>query len=282
MREFRAKDADRDRCVEVIEAAYVDGQLGDADRELRISRALTAETLDELQTLTRDLQLPPGHVPQAAPTRSPTRSPAGVRRLGGGLAAVVLVLVLPAAGIISLVMFAVGGSVSETAGPSGGPVVVSEEAVPVEEAAARTFEMTPADVRAFLRGYEKQFGTLDAFSAVFYPTRVSLEVPVRGARPRAERWSYDGTWRQDSEASAVTGPDRVVDLGAIGISRLFANVATAKKVLRVQRGELTHVGVRNWDDLATVNIYIGNRFNESGYLMTTMSGVEIRRFPFAP
>ena len=43
---FRAKDADRDRYVDVIESAYVDGQLGDQDRELRISRALTAETLD--------------------------------------------------------------------------------------------------------------------------------------------------------------------------------------------------------------------------------------------
>ena len=55
MRGFRAKDADRDRCVELIEAAYVDGQINDADRELRVGRALSAETLDELATLTRDL-----------------------------------------------------------------------------------------------------------------------------------------------------------------------------------------------------------------------------------
>ena len=57
---FRAKDADRDRYVDIIEAAYVDGQLGEQDRELRVSRALTAETLDELDSLTRDLQRPPG------------------------------------------------------------------------------------------------------------------------------------------------------------------------------------------------------------------------------
>ena len=40
MREFRAKDADRDRFVELIEAAYVDGQINDADRELRVGRAI--------------------------------------------------------------------------------------------------------------------------------------------------------------------------------------------------------------------------------------------------
>ena len=42
MGDFRAKDADRDRFVELIEAAYVDGQLGDADRDLRVGRALSA------------------------------------------------------------------------------------------------------------------------------------------------------------------------------------------------------------------------------------------------
>ena len=67
MRGFRAKDADRDRFVELIEAAYVDGQLNSADRDLRVGRALSAETIDELQTLTRDLQLPPGAVTTTAP-----------------------------------------------------------------------------------------------------------------------------------------------------------------------------------------------------------------------
>ncbi|HEV2798457.1 MAG TPA: DUF1707 domain-containing protein, partial [Nocardioides sp.] len=73
MKGFRAKDADRDRFVELIEAAYVDGQLGSADRDLRGGRALSAETLDELETLTRDLQLPPGHAAPASPSLVPSR-----------------------------------------------------------------------------------------------------------------------------------------------------------------------------------------------------------------
>lgn len=74
---FWAKDADRDRFVERIEAAYVDGQLGAADRELRVGRALSAETLDELETLTRDLQLPQGYVPPAPRPGRPRGCPRG-------------------------------------------------------------------------------------------------------------------------------------------------------------------------------------------------------------
>ena len=75
---FRASDADRERYVDVIETAYVDGQLGDQDRELRVSRALTAETLDELDLLTRDLQNQPAPVvarrtPPPVTGRSSTR-----------------------------------------------------------------------------------------------------------------------------------------------------------------------------------------------------------------
>ena len=279
MRGFRAKDEDRDRFVELIEAAYVDGQLGAEDRELRVARALSAETLDELQTLTRDLQPPPGHgvVPS-----SPTRPAARPRRLAGALVALGALVAVLGVGVGSLVLFASSDTDSATSTVESPAVSAPdvEEPVTEEEPAVRPFEMTAPHVRKFLRGYEAKFGTLDAFSTVFYPTRVSMEVPVRGSRPRAERWSYDGTWRRDSEASAVSGPGGIVDLGVIEVDRLFANIAKAKKVLRVQRGALTHVGVRNWDGVLTVNIYVGNRFNESGYLMTTSSGEEIRRFPY--
>lgn len=84
MGDFRARDADRDRFVELIEAAYVDGQLGDPDRELRVAQALNAASLDELQALTRDLQLPPGSaVSPAVVSTTPVR-PTG--RLRGSTA----------------------------------------------------------------------------------------------------------------------------------------------------------------------------------------------------
>ena len=88
MRGFRAKDEDRDRFVELIEAAYVDGQLNSADRELRVGRALSAETLDELETLTRDLQQPPGAVVRPTvdvPSPAPSFATTVLPRIAGSL-----------------------------------------------------------------------------------------------------------------------------------------------------------------------------------------------------
>ena len=111
MREFRAKDADRDRFVELIEAAYVDGQLGPADRELRVGRALSAETLDELETLTRDLQLPPGTVvPATAPAPAPRRPPvARAAPSSAGSSRCFFVGVALFIGVVALAMFSVHG-----------------------------------------------------------------------------------------------------------------------------------------------------------------------------
>ena len=282
MRGFRAKDADRDRFVELIEAAYVDGQLGDADRDLRVSRALTARTLDDLETLTRDLQLPAGHVPAAAATTRTVRP----QRLVGMLVALGAVVALLGVGVAGLVVFSASG------GPDGSTasVDVSREAVPVpagtgeetgvvEEAAS--FAMTPGEVRRFVRAHEREFGTLDVYEVGFYPTRVGVEVPVRGSRPRYERWAWTGAWQQDTEASAVTGPDEIIDLGGLDVRRLFHNIALARKTLDVQRGRLTHVLVNHWiGDVPSVNIYIGNTFNESGYLKTTLSGEVLDSFPY--
>jgi hypothetical protein len=273
---FRAKDADRDRFVELIEAAYVDGQLGAQDRELRVSRALSAETLDELKALTRDLQVPAGAVAPDVVSATPARS----RMTGQLLAFLALVVVLLAVGAVSLLVYA-GGGESDSATSSGTAVEVESAPAEPQVAAARPFRMEPAQVRAFLRSYEEQFDTLDAYEAGFYPARVGLQVPVRGTRPRFERWSYDGGWRQDTEAAAVRPPRPVVDLGELDVRRMFANIDSARRTLGVQGGELSHVLVNTWtEDRPTVNIHISNSFGESGYLKTTMSGEVVRGYPY--
>ncbi len=286
MRGFRAKDADRDRFVELIEAAYVDGQLGSADRDFRVGRALSAETLDELETLTRDLQLPPGYVPPAAPASAPSRSFAalssGSRRAGGvvvGLVVFIALVVAGVTGIVALFFFASsGGEVTTT---TGVPPASAAPEVPVEEAEAPSFTMTPGGVRGFVAAYEEQFGTAEAYEVTFFPERVLAEVPVRGSRPRMERWTWTGEWRQDSTAAAVTGPDQRVDTGAIDVRRMFANIDVAKRTLNVERGRLTHAVLMRWAGEPTaLNLYIGNQFNESGYLRTTPAGDVVRAYAY--
>lgn len=269
MREFRARDDDRDRYVELIEAAHADGQLGDADHDLRLARARSARTLDDLQTLTRDLRVPaaPGMIGptaprlQPGPTRHTSRTGLWVAGAVVGVLAVVPVVFLSA----------------ESTDTSSSTAV--EEPAVVEEAVA-PFEMAPAQVRRFLRDYEQEFGTRDAFEVVLSPSLVSVAVPVPAPRPRATRWSYDGSWRQDATATAVPGSADVVDLGRIDVRRLFANISRATNVLGVEQAELTHVVVRRRaGEAPVVNIYVGNESYESGHLSTTPAGREIRRFP---
>ena len=270
MTDFRAKDADRDRAVEVIETAYVDGQLGDADRELRVSRALSAETLGELEGLTRDLQRPAEPVRPAPPARPPTRRPG---RAGLVVAGVVAAGVL---GAVPMVFLSAGSSEYSSGTTVEAPAVSS----PAAEQAVR-FELTPATVRTFARAYEQEFGTLEAFEVGFFPGRVQVQVPVRGSRPRMERWTWDGRWRQDTTAAAVTGPNQRVDVGAIDVRRMFANIAVARRTLDVEQARFTHAILKRWSGEPTeLNLYVANELDESGYLSTSPAGEVRRRHPY--
>ncbi|GAA1924196.1 DUF1707 SHOCT-like domain-containing protein [Nocardioides hwasunensis] len=278
MEGFRARDADRERHVGLIEAAYVDGQLGDADRELRVGRALSAETLDELQTLTRDLQLPAGYVAPVdhRPASRSSRRTSVLVALGVVVALIGLVV---AAMVVSL---APSGPDADS---SGGVVDVAEApSAPPPSAApeVRPFEMTAAEIRRFVDQYEAKFGTTDAYVASFFPDRVSVEVPVRGSRPRFERWTWDGEWQRTSGPQAVASFNAIFDLGRLGAKRLVANVAVAERTLGVQRGAFAHATARVWaSDGPTVFIHVGNDFKETGFLATNLSGSTIRsRYPY--
>jgi len=274
MEGYRARDADRDRYVDLIEAAYVDGQLGAEDRELRVSRALAAETIAELETLTRDLQR----------DALPAPAPVVPRRRGRTVAA----LAAAAAGVVVLAgagLLLASPSQPETVWPTIEAEVAEQPAPPPPAQSAapdvEPFEMTPAQVRRFLDSHEEEFGTLDTFEAGFYPTRVGVQVPVRGSRARMERWSYDGAWTQDTEARRVVGAEGTIDLARLDVGRLFANIRRAERTLAVQGGRLTHVLVDTWTDgTPTVNIHVGNEYDETGYLKTTLAGDVVRAFPY--
>jgi|SRR4051794_29718155 hypothetical protein len=59
-RDLRASDADRERVVDVLNAALADGRLTDEEHSGRVHAALTARTLGSLASLTLDLVPPEG------------------------------------------------------------------------------------------------------------------------------------------------------------------------------------------------------------------------------
>lgn len=294
MGEFRAKDADRDRFVELIEAAYVDGQLNSADRDFRVERALSAQTLDDLHTLTRDLQMPAGSVVPPAASSMPSPAPPALQSLAGPGRSPVLTKLLGGffvlsfvgvalfIGTVALTMFlAVGGGSTDSG--TIFEVAPGEPEITVDgQTTGRSFELTASQVRTFLRAYEQELGTTEAYEVAFFPDRIQAQVRVRGSRPRMERWTWDGEWRQDTTAAAVTGPNQRVDVSAIDVRRMFANIGVAKRELSVERARFTHAILHRWADEPTeLNIYVSNQFDETGYLSTTPSGEIARRHPYA-
>jgi hypothetical protein len=63
-----ASNADRDRTVDVLRAAYAEGRLTKEEYDLRAGRALASRTVEELQRLTVDVPHGPGNGPAPPPS----------------------------------------------------------------------------------------------------------------------------------------------------------------------------------------------------------------------
>lgn len=274
MGEIRARDADRDRYVDAIEAAYADGQLGDADRDLRVSRALTAETLDELHLITRDLQNRPAPVVVRDP--EPVPAPPVRARTDGAAGTVAGLVAALIVGVGFVSVLAAGQSSDESTGiavPAPEPFTASR--VP-------TYAMKAAGVRDFVDAYRDRFGPNEPYEVTFFPRRAVAQVPLPGPGPRYEVWSWDGTWTRDATGATLGDPHARVDLGELDAGRLVDNVRLARTALRVERGRLGRAVLgRSGDDPAVVTIRITNTFNETGSLTTTPAGEILGRQPYA-
>jgi hypothetical protein len=81
---MRAADTDRDRVVEFLNAAYIQGRLSEDERDARVNNALAARTYADLDQLTSDL---PGANAVVAPpgveTTAPVTSVAPVAKTNG-------------------------------------------------------------------------------------------------------------------------------------------------------------------------------------------------------
>jgi hypothetical protein len=62
--EMLCAQADRDRCADVLKAAWVEGRLRDDEYRARLERVLDARTYGELGALVRDLPIGPHPFPQ--------------------------------------------------------------------------------------------------------------------------------------------------------------------------------------------------------------------------
>lgn len=279
----RARDADRQHAVDLIDDAFVDGQLTQADHELRVERALSAVTVDELEALVRDLQSPPDAV--AASPRP--------RRRGRLVAAVAAVLVI-------------GGAVwlwstdDESASPA--PVVQAQPAEPVapieappseapepeveEPPEPAPFDLTAENVRKFRRLYEAKVGTFDTYSLSLHRHSFAATVPVRGRNARAERWDFWGRkgLEKSGDPSAVTVDEKLFSWSTLNIEAMMSNLKYARTELNLERPNDWYILVRPDYETGVPELafYIYNKYDEAAYLHTTLAGRITERDPFDP
>lgn len=304
------REGDRKPVRDRITRAVRDGRISAADGEIRLTNVASAQSVGELDLIVRDLDQLDAAIPVAAPAvvtaggaaatgvgpdvgAVVTAAAGGVRRtlplLVLGLAVAIL-----GAGAIGLVVFSStgGGSGSVSSGELPEPVPLSptvdvEESEPEPgddpEPSAATYRLGAAGFRLFLADYRERFGTTKVVELTFYDDYVIVRVPVPG-RQRNTGWRYaGGSFDEFGPPMANFPGSAVLDTTKLDVAKLVRNIATARRTLGVEDGQVSHINLSyrpTFDEAPNVNIYVSNGFSESGYLATTLDGRVERAYPY--
>ncbi len=288
-------DGDRERLVARVNQAHDAGRISTADRDIRLGNVRSAQSVAELDLMSRDLDqldaaLPystfdpaAGVGPQAVAVTAPSR-----RIVLGVSLVVALVLIAVAALVVGL---RVSGSSDDgpTASPgapadpgSDEPATDPDTDPQVDPPAGPAYTLSAAGIRGFLATYRKKFGTSRVVDLTFYGDYVIVNVPVPG-KARQEGWLYrKGTWTGFGGIRATFPGTRVVDTNRLDIPALARNITRAKRTLNVEQPQ-AYVIIRfipRIDQAPSVDVHVTNQFQESGYLATTLDGKVERAYPY--
>ena len=266
----RARDADRDAAIEVVEAAWADGQIVEADRDKRVEELLRAQTMSEIRTYTQDLQPPqpdPSGVPRPAygtattvatvkPDIAVSQGPVKTTTGAGSKLACGLLLLIPLGlvgaviGIIAAVVSSTGGTLEPGEDPGIGEVnTMSEEGY-----------------AELIDDLEDETGSSVVFEAVLYPGYAVMQVPVDGTTNRYEYRYWDGSLDEATSKSTTDYPR--FDLRDVDPDVIVGLVDEARS--RVEDPTSWYAIVRQPDDDVDngtwISAYATNEFGESAYL----------------
>jgi len=283
----KAKNADRDAAIEVVEAAYADGQITQPDYELRVDRLLRAVTVGEVQMLVADLRRDPeekvtdvveavtGETTTPSPpyrkvsTRSSTQTsspkPPGTStpRTGLWLAIGGIVVTIFVGLTVALpIWLTTRGSDGVAQGPLGLGREVSL--------------LTPEGYDIFLDALEEKTGSYEAFSVVIYPGYAVVDVPVDSTSQRKFGWYFNGDWRES--AGAGTSNDERFSADQIDGDVVARGIKRAKARVEEPTNWYVIVEAPNPDrDNACVAAYASNKFSESSYVLLRCDGSVIEQ-----
>ena len=266
----RASDADRDSCLEDIEAAYADGRINDAEREQRTQAALQATTLTELADLVADL---------GPAARLPTRVAAALTRkrpaTTGGLSPrflrnLLLVTLVPAVIAVVLWISNAGDDEPTASGTS------SQQPSPKERLELHTaegFERLVALTKAKL-------GTTTIDSAAIYPDYASITAVMTDDPRRTENWYFAKGFEGEPSKGTRPADAATIDLATVDPGAYAKAIKRSPAVLGVEDVNSTYVVIHDSGGEPSFSVYVRNEYGENGYWTFTLDGKEIRRYAF--
>ena len=295
------RDPDRAQLSARIRGAADQGRISTADRDIRLSNVRNAQSVAELDLMTRELDqldaaLPvspvPGPAPYARFDPAPPRASSSSAGPRTALVAILVAVAVVLAGVAGLIGFLAQGSESvdtfATPVPEASTAAGPEESRDEGEPATPTgpaYSLTAAGVRGFLATYRQRFRTTQVVELTLYGDYVIVNVPVAG-RSRQTGWLFrPGTGFTSFGGTRASFPgSRPVDVRRLDVTALMRNVARARRTLNVERPTQTYAVIRfirGVDDQPRVDVHVANGFGESGYLATTLAGQVRRAFPYA-
>ena len=277
----RARDKDRDAAIEIVEAAWADGQIVEADRDHRVESLLQAHTLAEVQMIVHDLQPPsPSAEPVASPVAVPVPAPAdlyGASDVSAPyptlaqvtaaapktsraaplvvLAVVVAIIGAGAAGLVAAVS-------SITSGGSDSTTSSEDPARVVNVFSDRGFGELLADIQAVN-------GSTEAFEVVLYPTYAVVYLPVDESSRRYSYWYWNGVL-DDLDSKGTSTYERY-DLADVDPAVVVRLVKRARGLVDEPTSWYAIVRAPE-EDGAAIWAYASNEYSESEYVGATLEG----------
>lgn len=275
----RARDSDRDRIVAVLDDAFVDGQLSDADRDLRVSQALAARTIADLDALVRDLQ-------DAAPGLSsgpPRRTIATIAAAASVTVLIAIVGVISMAGDDDPEKARAVAEAVEIQQPSSEPTVEQTEESQLETTAK---PLTRQYFEDFRNAYRKRFGGTRIYAASFYEAGyVVFKRPhARASKDLLQDWDWypgEGFQRSSVDASANAFGSAPFDLASVNFKALARHVEQGRRYLGVTNPEMgVSMDPTSGDPAQVIEVRASNSHGDYGRRNVAPDGQLTASYPF--
>lgn len=268
----KARESDRNAAIELVQSAFAVGEIIEADRDKRIEQLQLAQTLDEIEMITHDIQssapetsAPAPYVPYGPDDTAEPDYPTlqQVRASTGGARVPKAVILVPLAVVLVVVIAMIGGIVALVDGSDGDSGVLGLGSDPVDV-------LSEDGYRDLLDAVRTETGDTTAFSAVLYPTYAVVELPVDETTQREAYWYWDGEELTDNDTKSTSSFPRT-DLAQIDPALIVDLVEQVRA--KVEDPTSWYAIVRAPDsDRAVVWAYASNEYQESEYIGARRDG----------